>query len=134
VSKNERFGFIFGGIYFLVGLVGFAVTGGVGFAATHGKELLIFSLNPLHNVVHLAVGALLLLGARGGGQISRGLNLAVGSTYLLVGVVGLFLVGASANIVALNHPDNVLHLATSVLALAVGASEPSAPLSAPSRA
>jgi hypothetical protein len=123
MSNNQLFGYAFGATYLLVGLVGFAVTGGVDFAATEGKDLVLFALNPLHNVVHLAVGALLVLGARAGASASRSVNVLVGAVYLAVGVVGLFLVGSEANIVALNHPDNALHLATAVLALGVGLSE-----------
>ena len=123
MSNNQRFGYAFGAVYLLVGLVGFAVTGAVGFAATEGKDLIVFSLNPLHNLIHVAVGGLFLVGARAGASTSRGVNLLIGAVYLLVGVVGLFIVGQSANIIALNHPDNALHLATAALALAIGASE-----------
>ncbi|MFP5220131.1 MAG: DUF4383 domain-containing protein, partial [Actinomycetes bacterium] len=42
---------------------------------------------------------------------ARGANLAIGATYLLVGVLGLFINGDNdANILALNGADNVLHL------------------------
>jgi len=64
-SINRTFGYVFGGTYVLVGLVGFAVTGGIGFAASQGKNLIFFGVNPLHNLVHIAVGALLLIGAPG---------------------------------------------------------------------
>jgi hypothetical protein len=123
MSNNQRFAYSFGAAYLLVGLVGFGVTGGVDFAAPDGKDLLLFGLNPLHNVVHLAVGGLLVLGARAGASASRNVNVLVGAVYLVVGVVGLFLVGKDANIVALNHPDNALHLATALVALGIGLSE-----------
>lgn len=120
MTMNQQFGYAFGVVYLLVGLVGFAVTGSVDFAATSGKDLIFFELNPLHNIVHIAVGVLLAGGAASGAKASKSVNLLVGVVYLLVGLVGFALVGSSANIVALNHPDNFLHLATAALALAVG--------------
>jgi hypothetical protein len=113
-------GYVRGAVYLLVGLLGFAVTSGVGFAATDGGSLLGFEVNPLHNVVHLAVGAALVLAARQGVAASRAVNTAVGGVYLLVGVLGLFILGSSANILALNGADNVLHVASAAVLLGVG--------------
>ena len=120
-SVNRMFGYAFGAVYVLVGLVGFAVTSGVGFLATRGKDLVIFEVNPLHNVIHLAVGALLIFGASRGTERARGVNTLVGAVYLLTGVLGLFLAGnEDLNILAINQPDNALHFATAALALAIG--------------
>ncbi|MBD8080545.1 DUF4383 domain-containing protein [Cellulosimicrobium arenosum] len=118
-SPNRLLAAVFGAVYLLVGLAGFLVTSGVGFAATEGDELLIFEVNPLHNIVHLGVGAALLLASRSTGG-ARAVNITIGTVYLLVGVVGLFLVGTAANIIALNGADNVLHLASAILLLGVG--------------
>lgn len=120
MSLNKQFGYAFGGVYVAIGLIGFAITSGVGFASTEGKNLIFFELNPLHNLVHLGVGALLLGGAAAGVSVSRAVNTAVGAVYLLVGLVGLAIIGNEMNILALNHPDNVLHLFTAVLALSIG--------------
>jgi Domain of unknown function (DUF4383) len=128
-SPNRILGTVFGVVYLVVGLAGFAVTSGVGFAAVHGKALVIFDVNPLHNLVHLAVGAVLLAGGLGGIRAAKSINTLVGAVYLLVGVVGLFLLNSSANILALNGPDNVLHLASAVLLLGVGLSQDREPAS-----
>ncbi|HYY10877.1 MAG TPA: DUF4383 domain-containing protein [Kineosporiaceae bacterium] len=117
---NVLVGYVFGAVYLLVGLLGFAVTSGVGFAATDGKSLLGFEVNPLHNIVHLLVGAALVLAARQGLASSRAVNTAVGGVYLLVAVLGLFILGSSANILALNGADNVLHFASAAVLLGVG--------------
>lgn len=122
-SPNRLLGTVFGVVYLAVGALGFAVTGGVPFAATVGKALIVFDVNPLHNVVHLAVGAALLVGALSGVAAARAVNGTVGAVYLLVGVVGLFLLGSAANILALNGADNVLHLASAVLLLGVALSQ-----------
>jgi hypothetical protein len=114
-------GYAFGAVYLLVGLLGFMVSGGHGFAGEHGGMLLgVFMVNPLHNVVHLLVGALLIAGARGGVRMSRSVNALVGGVYLLVGVLGLVVVGSAANIIALNSADNVLHFASALLLLGAG--------------
>jgi hypothetical protein len=119
-SVNRLAGYLFGAVYLLVGIVGFAITSGVGFAHTHGKDLIIFELNPLHNVVHIAVGLALGLAALRGHTVSAAVNSLVGAVYLLVGVVGLFVTDAAMNILALNHADNVLHLASALVLLGVG--------------
>ncbi len=119
-SVNVLVGYVFGAVYLLVGLLGFAVTSGVGFAATDGRSLLGFEVNPLHNIVHLGVGAALVLAARQGLRASRAVNTAVGAVYLLVGVLGLFVMDHGANILALNGADNLLHFGSAALLLGVG--------------
>jgi len=119
-SPNRVIGAVFGAVYLLVGVAGFFVTSGVAFAGTEGKALIIFDVNPLHNVIHLLIGGALLLAATRSVPASKAVNTTVGGVYLLVGVVGLFLVGSGANIIALNGADNVLHFASAILLLGVG--------------
>jgi hypothetical protein len=118
-SPNRLLGTIFGAVYLLVGLAGFAVTGFSNFAGTEGDTLIVFDVNPLHNIVHLLIGAL-LLGASRAVPTAKGANTLVGAVYLVVGIIGLFLVGTDANILALNGADNVLHFACAILLLGVG--------------
>lgn len=122
-SPNRLLGTVLGAVYLLVGLVGFVITAGTGFAAANGQHLLIFELNPLHNIVHIAVGALLAGAAWRGAHDAKAVNTLVGAVYLAVGVLGLFLTTSSANLLALNHPDNVLHLASAAVLLGVGLSQ-----------
>lgn len=122
-SPNRLVATVFGVVYLLVGILGFFVTAGVGFFATEGNPLIIFEVNPLHNIIHLAIGAALLLAGRTSVRAAKGVNTTVGAVYLLVGILGLFLVGTSLNIIALNGADNVLHLASAVLLLGVGLSQ-----------
>ncbi|GAA2080939.1 DUF4383 domain-containing protein [Microbacterium hatanonis] len=120
-SPNRIVATIFGAVYLLVGLLGFAVTGGVGFIATEGGLLLgIFEVNPLHNIAHLLIGAALLIAGLANVRAAKGVNTTVGAVYLLLGVVGFFLVGTAANILALNVADHFLHLASAVVLLGVG--------------
>jgi hypothetical protein len=120
-SPNRLVATIFGAVYLLVGLLGFAVTGGVGFLATEGGLLLgVFAVNPFHNVAHLLIGGALLAAGLVSARAAKTVNIVVGAAYLLLGVVGFFLVGTPANILALNVPDHFLHLASAIVLLGVG--------------
>ena len=119
-SPNRIVATIFGAVYLLVGLLGFAVTGGVGFFATEGGLLLgVFAVNPLHNVAHLLIGAALLIGGIVSATAAKAVNATVGAAYLLLGIVGFFLAGTAANILALNTADHFLHLASAIVLLGV---------------
>ena len=120
-SPNRIVGVVFGAVYLLVGLLGFAYTGVVGFIATEGGLLLgIFEVNPLHNIAHLLIGAALLIGGLVSVKAAKTVNIVVGAAYLLLGIVGFFLVNTPANILALNTPDHFLHLASAIVLLGVG--------------
>jgi len=122
-SPNRLLASVFGVVYLVVGLAGFAVTGLGDFAGTHsGDKLVFFEINPLHNIIHLAIGALLLVASRAV-TTAKGANTLVGAVYLLVGIVGLFILDSSANILSLNGADNVLHLASAIVLLGVGLSQ-----------
>ncbi|MEV7693536.1 DUF4383 domain-containing protein [Microbacterium sp. NPDC089189] len=120
-SPNRLIAVVFGAVYLLVGLLGFAFTGGVDFLATRGGLLLgIFEVNPLHNIAHLLIGGALLIAGLASVRAAKTVNVIVGAAYLLLGVVGFFLVGTAANILALNVPDHFLHLGSAVILLGVG--------------
>lgn len=130
-SPNRIVATVFGAVYLLVGLLGFAFTGGVGFAGTEGGLLLgIFEVNPLHNIAHLLIGAALLIAGIANARAAKAVNIVVGAAYLLLGVVGFFLVGTPANILALNTPDHFLHLASAIVLLGVGLAADKAPRAA----
>lgn len=120
-STNQLVALIAGAVFLLVGLLGFTVSGGHHAAGTEGGHLLgIFEVNVLHNIVHLAVGAGLIAGSLAGPRLARTTNTIVGAVYLLVGLLGLFLIGTSANIIALNGWDNGLHLLSGAALLVIG--------------
>ena len=120
-SPNRLLATIFGGVYVLVGLLGFAVTGGVSLIATEGNLLLgLFAVNPLHNIAHLLIGAALLIAGLSNVAAAKTVNTVVGAVYLLLGIVGFFLVGTALNILALNTADHFLHLASAIVLLGVG--------------
>jgi hypothetical protein len=122
IGLNSIVAYGFGAIFVLVGVAGFTVSGGHTAAGHEGGDLLgVFQVNVLHNVVHLAVGAVMLGAAVAGNVAARLTNTAVGAVYLLLAVVGLFILGDSpANIIALNGADNGLHAVLGVALLGVG--------------
>ena len=97
-SPNRLLAIALGIVYVLIGIAGFAVTMGIGFVAVPGGLLLgIFEVNPLHNVVHLVIGATLLIAGLLRANVAR-----------------------TVNILAINGADNVLHFGSAALLLAVG--------------
>jgi len=108
-----------GVVYTLVGLAGFLVTGFENFAAETDKTLVGFEINPLHNLVHLAIGlAGLALWRRLDTARTYGWLLAAG--YGLAFIYGLFAAGNSdINFLSLNGPDNGLHLVSAAAGLAI---------------
>lgn len=105
-------------VFVALGLAGWSVTGASGWTERHGAQLLGLGLNPLHNVVHLTVGAAgLLLWRRPGGVRGFGLLLAVG--YGLLSVYGLVAHGATWDVLALDAADNAMHLVAALLGVAI---------------
>ena len=120
-SPNRIVATVFGAVYVLVGLLGFAVTGGVGFIATEGGLLLgVFQVNPLHNIAHILIGGALLVAGLASAAAAKAVNTTIGAVYLLLGIAGFFLAGTAANILALNTADHFLHLASAIVLLGVG--------------
>ena len=120
-SPNRLLGTILGAVYVLVGTLGFAVTSGIGFFATEGGLLLgMFEVNTFQNVAHILIGAGLLLAGVSNASAAKTVNSIVGAAYLVLGLAGLFLMGTVVNILALTVADNVLHLGSAAILLAVG--------------
>lgn len=119
---NSVVAFLFGAVFVLVGLLGFTVSGGHSAVGHEGGALLgLFQVNALHNIVHIAVGALMIAAGVAGAKAAKAVNTTVGAVYLLLFVIGLFIVGDSgANLIALNAADNGLHLALGLALLGAG--------------
>ncbi|MGG7452603.1 MULTISPECIES: DUF4383 domain-containing protein [Plantibacter] len=120
-SPNRLLAAVFGAVYVVVGLLGGIVAGGLPFLTTEGGLLLgIFEVNPLHNIAHVLIGAALLIAGLSNVVAAKTVNTVVGGFYLLLGVVGFFIVGSALNILALNTADHFLHLASAVVLLGAG--------------
>ncbi|HEU0132056.1 MAG TPA: DUF4383 domain-containing protein [Mycobacteriales bacterium] len=121
LDNGRRLALVIGAAYVLVGIVGFFVTGFDHFASPSNERLLgIFEINPLHNIVHLAIGfAGLALWRRR--DTARAYGAALLAGYGLTFLYGLFTAGkdTSANFLSLNGADNGLHLISALAGLAI---------------
>ncbi len=118
-TAAQRFAALFGAVYLLVGVAGFASTGFTPFFGMRHHTLLLFAVNPLHNTIHLLIGLVWLACARqprAARLADLGIGVALGLVTVLGFVGGMGVLGMSG----LADPDNFLHLATATLALYFG--------------
>jgi hypothetical protein len=118
-TPAQQFAGIFGAVYLLVAVAGFAITGFSDFAGHHSHTLLIFAVNPLHNTIHLVL-AILWLAAAPRHRAARVANLVIGVVLGLVTVLGFVGGMGMLGMSGLADPDNFLHLITATLALYFG--------------
>lgn len=120
-----------GVVYLAVAFIGFAATGFSDFAGhTFDQKLLIFALNPLHNIVHLGTGAAWLV-ASGRHEAARRVNLTLGLVYAVVTVLGMLGLLKFLAISGWGAADNWLHLVTAVVAVYFGTAGALGPRSSP---
>lgn len=117
-TPAQMFALAFGAVYLLVGIVGFFVTGFDDFASETNEELIIFAINPLHNIVHIALGVV-WIGAAASHQAAKSVNLLFGVVLLLVAVLGFAGVLVD-EVINVNNADSFLHVATAALAIYFG--------------
>jgi len=105
---------MFGIVLLAVGVLGFVpgVTSG-------GLLLGIFSVDMMHNIVHLLTGVLGIGAGMGSGAYARAYFKVFGVVYALVALLGFAMSGMVLGMM-MNMADNVLHVAIAALALWVG--------------
>ena len=113
-TPGQTFALVFGVVYLIVGVVGFLVTGFEDFAANTDKNLILFEINPLHNIVHILIGAMWVAGARTA-ESAKQVNMIIGVAYLLVALLGIF--GLLDDLISNNGADVGLHLVSGAAAL-----------------
>ncbi len=119
-TPAQTFALAFGLVYLAVGVIGFAVTGFDGFfASTFGERLIVFPLNPAHNVVHLLIGAAWVASSRTHAA-AKTANVVIGTAYLLVFVLGLLGALKWLAIPAGFNADQILHVLSGALAVYFG--------------
>lgn len=118
----KTFALVFGGVYLLVGILGFILP---------SPLLGIFGVNALHNIVHVAIGALWLAAATVapfGPDSPRLASKIIGPTYLFVAVIGFAMPDLFNSLLNPGGEgllaDNLLHLGTGALATYIGFASP----------
>lgn len=111
---------LIGVVYTAAGLIGFAVTGFDDIVQNTNYTLLSFDVNPFHDIVHLGIGAYLLIMAQFASSITEGALIGGGLFYLLAAFLGFT---NSLQIISINSSgatDNFLHLVSGSAAFAIG--------------
>ncbi|HJZ61480.1 MAG TPA: DUF4383 domain-containing protein [Miltoncostaeaceae bacterium] len=114
-----RFAQVVSGAYLVLGICGLLITGFNHFSNVTGVSFLVFTINPLTNVIHVCVGLIgipMALSPR----TARIFALILGGLGLPFAIAGFFLDGTLDDFFARNPPLIWLHLLTSVAALVVG--------------
>jgi hypothetical protein len=108
---------IFGVAFIVAGVLGFVP----GVTTSDGHLLGIFHVNTLHNVIHLASGAIALWVAYASEKAARLYFQIFGVVYALVALLGLLYGNAPIlELVANNTADTILHAVIAVVALYLG--------------
>jgi len=104
------------GVYLILGILGLMITGFDFFSNVTGVGLLVFTVNPLTNVIHLAagfIGIAMTINA----TWARRYCLILGALGLPFAIAGFLLDGTLSDFFAANPELNMLHLATAIVAL-----------------
>ena len=112
-----------GATYITVGVIGFFVTGFGNFLQDTGDALLFgASINPMHNLVHVAIGSFLIVMTRFSTPTNEGALMGVGLFYIVAFVIGV-VAADNLTIISMNGAgdgENFIHIITGVTALTAG--------------
>jgi Domain of unknown function (DUF4383) len=119
-SPARLYCLLVGAVLVIAGIIGFFYEASfkTGDSIRSDKVFGILAVNGWHNLVHLGIGALLLIGA---GSAARGTALFVGILYIVLCVLGFIATSDNGigfiaenntliDLVPVNNEDNVLHL------------------------
>jgi hypothetical protein len=120
IMRAKTAALIFGLAFVAVGLLGYVSNPIVG-----SSEDAIFHTDRVHNIVHIASGALFILVAIAAPASASGFLKIFGLLYLLLGVYGLIKMGSEENSILLgflhvNKADNYLHIGLGLIILLAG--------------
>jgi uncharacterized membrane protein YuzA (DUF378 family) len=119
-APHQKLALAIGILYLAIGVLGFFVTGFGGFVEhNEERDLLGFAVNPLHNIVHLAIGLAGVLMWRDP-RSARTYGWALAIVYGATTVYGLLVMNnPEANILNINGADNLLHILSTLAGLAI---------------
>ena len=123
-SLAGKVGLAFGAFYVVLGVVGFFVTGfGGALTGEQGHAILGVTINQYHNIVHLGIGAfLLIMSLQKNNAAAEGALMGVGLFYVVAFVIGVS-GGDSLSILSMSGVydlENFNHLLNGVALLVVG--------------
>jgi hypothetical protein len=122
-SLAQRVAPFFGLLYITIGIVGFFVTGFDNFLQNTNETLIGFSINPLHNLVHLLIGIfLIVMATRPHIPVAEGAVMGVGLFYVTAFVIGAMAKDNLTIISMYGYGDleNFNHIVNGVALLALG--------------
>ncbi|MDQ4011899.1 MAG: DUF4383 domain-containing protein [Actinomycetota bacterium] len=119
---EQNYALLAGAIYVGIGTIGFLFTGFSNFTEPTREALFgIFLINPFHNIVHLAVGAVWVTAALTLTPVAtEGVNFAIGGFYLLAAILGFLGYLSLVSVPAGFDMDFWLHLFSGLITLVVG--------------
>jgi uncharacterized protein DUF4383 len=120
-TLEQNTAMIMGSVYLVAGVLGFFTTGFSNVTEVTDRAVFgLFMVNPYHNIVHLVVGGLWMIGAFAlTAAGTEGLNIAIGGVYILATVLG-FLGYLSLLNIPSTGGDNYLHLVSGLVPLIFG--------------
>ena len=119
-SPARLYCLLVGAVLVIAGIVGFfyEASFATGDSIVSDKAFDVLAVNGWHNLLHISIGALLLIGAV---SAARGTSMAVGVLYIVLSILGFIATGKGGigfvaendtliRLVPVNNQDNVLHL------------------------
>jgi hypothetical protein len=136
-SPARLYCLLVGGVLVIAGIIGFfySASFAVGEEIKSDEVFNLLAVNAWHNIVHIAIGALLLIAA---GGMARSGALFVGVLYLVLAALGFVATGDGGigfvaengvllDLVPVNDEDNILHVVLGITGVLAGlASKPAA--------
>jgi hypothetical protein len=118
LSRGRQVATTLGLVYTILGTVGFAVSGFDGFAATRGDTLTIFEVNPLQNLIHLALGWWLVRTGVAGEAPARRASWVAVFVLAALGLAGVLVFPGrpDLNVINTNRAVDIAHLLSAALA------------------
>lgn len=112
---------VLGVVYLAAGVIGFAATGFHGFVTPHGSTFIGFPVNIFHNIVHIGIGAILIIASRlPDATMTQGILLGVGIVYVAATLLGFLGKLPIIAVTSASNADNFLHLFSAAVALLGG--------------
>jgi hypothetical protein len=119
-TPAQLYALLFGATLVLAGILGFVVDSSFDVGnGIQGDDLVFFEVNGIHNIVHIASGAVLLAVA-GRPAPARVVAIGFGLVYGLVTILGLIDGEDVLGLIPVNTADSILHLAIATIAVVSG--------------